>query len=99
MGGATSQHPRGAPSTEQRLGEVQRLIGGVATSQPTTGATSIQQRLGEVQRLRAEVGQQANLQKWGRWWITELNPWDRGQHSKLSCPTLLGEELTKQSSS
>jgi hypothetical protein len=23
--------------------------------------------------------------------------WDRGQHSKLNCPTLLREELTKQS--
>jgi hypothetical protein len=25
--------------------------------------------------------------------------WDRGQHSKLNCPSLLGEELTKQSCS
>jgi hypothetical protein len=24
------------------------------------------------------------------------NLWDRGQHSKLNCPTLLGEELTRQ---
>jgi hypothetical protein len=24
------------------------------------------------------------------------NLWDRGQHSKLNCSTLLGEELTKQ---
>jgi hypothetical protein len=37
--------------------------------------TSTKQRSGEVQRLRAGVGQQANLPKWGKWWISS---WSHG---------------------
>jgi hypothetical protein len=29
------------------------------------------------------------------WWIAKLVLWDRGQYSKLNCPTLLGEELNR----
>jgi hypothetical protein len=61
----------------------------VATSQPPRGATSTQQRLGKEQRLRARVGKQINFSKQGRQWILELI-------SKLNCPNLLREELTKQ---
>jgi hypothetical protein len=43
--------------------------------------------------------QQANLPKPGRWWIPQLVLWNRGQYSKLNCPTLLGEEPTKQTCS
>jgi hypothetical protein len=39
-----------------------------------------------------------NLPKWC-WWITELVSWDWGKYTKLNCPTLLGEELTRQSCS
>jgi hypothetical protein len=38
---------------------------------------------------------QANFPKWGRLWILELISWERGQHSKLNCPTFLREELTR----
>jgi hypothetical protein len=41
------------------------------------------------------VEQQVNLPKWSRWWIQELVSWDRGQYSKLKCPTLLEEEPTR----
>jgi hypothetical protein len=67
--------------------------------QPTRGATRTQQRSGEAQRLRVGVGSRANLTHQGRWWIQELISWDRGHHSKLNWPNLLGEELTKQSCS
>jgi hypothetical protein len=60
------------------------------------GAASTQQRSREGQRLRMGVGIQANLPKQGKWWILELILWDRGQFSKLNCPSLLGEGLTKQ---
>jgi hypothetical protein len=73
--------------------------GGEATSQPPRGAVSTKQRSGEVQRMRVGMGWQANLPKWGRWWVPELVLWDRGQHSKLNCSTFLGERLTKQSCS
>jgi hypothetical protein len=69
--------------------------GGGVTSQPPRGAATNQQRLGDAQRLRAGVGQQASLPKQGKWWILELISWDREQYSKLNCPTLLGEELTR----
>jgi hypothetical protein len=35
----------------------------------------------------------------GLWWITELVSWYWGLYSKLNYPTLLGEELTRQSRS
>jgi hypothetical protein len=78
----------------------QRLRGGSGNKQTSQKKwTSTEQRSKEAQRLRAGVGQQANLSKWGKWWIPVLISWNRGQHSKLNCPTLLGEELTKQSCS
>jgi hypothetical protein len=60
------------------------------TSQSPRGAASTQKRSGETQRLRAGVRQQVNLPK---------QTGGGGKYSKLPCPTLLGEELTKQSCS
>jgi hypothetical protein len=45
------------------------------------------------------VEQQANLSKQGKVVDPGADLWDKGQHSKLNCPTLLGEEVTKQSCS
>jgi hypothetical protein len=41
------------------------------------------------------VGQHVNLPKQD----SRANLWDREQHSKVNCPNLLGEELTKLSCS
>jgi hypothetical protein len=54
----------------------------------------IQQRSGKTQKLRVGLGQQA---KAGQVVDPIADPWDRGQHSKLNCSILLGEERTKQS--
>jgi hypothetical protein len=71
--------------------------GGRTTSQHHKGGTSTKKRLGETQRLREEVWLHANVSKLDRWWIPKLISWKRGQYSNLNCPTLLAEELTKQS--
>jgi hypothetical protein len=69
------------------------------TGQPPKEVTNTQQRFGEAQRLRAGVGRQANHAKQDRWWIPELILWVIGHHSNHNYPTLLREELTKQSCS
>jgi hypothetical protein len=71
-----------ATKAESRDGEI---------SKPPRVAAGTEQRLGEAQRLSMGVGQQANLPKWGRQWILELVSCDRGQYSKLNCPTFLME--------
>jgi hypothetical protein len=75
-------------------GKVTRLWGGSRkTIQPPSGAAGTKQRSGE-QRLRVGWGQRPKPEE-----VVDpgANPSDRGQHSKLNCPTFLGEELTKHS--
>jgi hypothetical protein len=92
---AISQSPRGATSTQKRLGEAQRVRVRVGKQTNLPGEVLAPGRGCERHRLRVGVGQQANLPKWDRWWILELISRDRWQHSKLNCHTMLGDLLTK----
>jgi hypothetical protein len=53
----------------------------------------------KAMKAESRTGATSQPPKSGQVWIPELTSWDRGQHSKLSSPTLLGEELTKHSCS
>jgi hypothetical protein len=63
------------------------------TSQPPRAATSTQQRSGEPQRLKVGVGRIGQPPKVGEVVNLGADLWDRGQHSNLNCPSLLGGKL------
>jgi hypothetical protein len=70
--------------------------GGRTTTQPPRGATSTQQRLEKHKGLEWRWCDRPTAQT-GQVEDSGADLWDRRQHSKLNSPTLLGEELTKQS--
>jgi hypothetical protein len=52
-------------------------------------------KVGQGTKAESRGGTTSQPPKAGLWWMAELVSWD----SKLNCPTLLGEELTRQSCS
>jgi hypothetical protein len=81
-------------------GTMTESLGG-ARSQPPKGAKILVSRRGVRHKgWEQRWSNKPNLQSrgWGAWWITEIVSWTWGD-LKLSCPTLLGEELTRHSCS